>query len=103
MAFDPEAVVEHLFYIICKEQNKFNLEEKYFIIKSFELPNLEISSLIFADKGPGHFQLSYSELCIYYKRRPEIYASVSLEARNSIFGDHHSPCICFKITELHFT
>ncbi|XP_050507921.1 uncharacterized protein LOC126885399 [Diabrotica virgifera virgifera] len=50
LPFDPETVVQHLFYIVYADQDKFDLSQIYYVENQLELPILEIFSFIFADK-----------------------------------------------------
>lgn len=50
LPFDPETVIEHLFFILYKFQNEFDLSKPIFVENNIELPILEILSFIFSDK-----------------------------------------------------
>ena len=50
LPFDPETVVQRLFYLIYKSKNEFNTTQKYYVENNLELPILEIFSFIFAEQ-----------------------------------------------------
>lgn len=78
LPYDPNMVVQHLFYILFKGQNEFDISKTYCVETNLELPILEILSFIFTDK---EIKL---KICQNIVKTPEI------EEIPQIIDHHHS-------------